>query len=70
VSDLKTGTEADIQPGNETSLQTGTDLLGRLEGEACNHSDCPGQLERRYYKGTDAVVCTDCAMPFVRLWGR
>ena len=48
---------------------TAVDLLRRLDGEACKLEDCAGRLERRVYKDTDAVVCTDCRTPLVRLMG-
>lgn len=47
---------------------TGTDVLVRLDGADCTMPDCAGKLERRPFKGTDAVVCDDCDTPPVRVW--
>lgn len=47
---------------------TGTDLLDRLEGRACPDEECLGTLERGPFKDSEAVVCTDCSTPVVRLW--
>lgn len=36
-----------------------------LEGRECSHCE-QGELARDQYKGSTAVVCTDCEVPQVR----
>lgn len=48
--------------------RNGRDLLVGLAHEECDRPECEGSLERGRYKGTDAVVCTDCGTPTLRLW--
>jgi hypothetical protein len=43
-----------------------TDVLALAVGEECPR--CQGTLVRERYKGTAAAVCTDCAIPAVRLF--
>jgi len=44
-------------------------VLRNLEGDECPWTeDCAGELERKEYKDTDALVCPDCDTPIVRVW--
>lgn len=44
-------------------------LFEQLAGKECQYdSDCTGVLDRRTYKGDDALVCTECGTPAVRRW--
>lgn len=44
------------------------DLLATLTSEPCSLPGCEGVLERDRYKDTDAVVCTVCGTPALRVW--
>ena len=50
-----------------TDPRTAVHLLGRLDAEPCVQPACEGRLERRRYKGTRAVVCTDCEIDYIRI---
>ena len=54
--------------GADRDRPTGRDLLARLDGADCPVPDCAGVLERRAFKGDDAVVCDDCDTPTLRVW--
>jgi hypothetical protein len=43
-------------------------VLAVGEGNACGLAGCDGQLARDEYKGDDALVCTECGVPAVRVW--
>lgn len=43
------------------------DMLERLSDEPCPYPACDGRLTRQPYKDDDAVVCTDCETPAVRM---
>lgn len=44
-------------------------VLRDLKGAECPWTeDCSGTLERKEYKGDDALVCPDCDTPIVRVW--
>ena len=49
--------------------RTGHDLLVDLVDEPCPLTNCSGTLMRAAFRGTEAVVCDDCAVPALRLWG-
>lgn len=49
-------------------LLTGRELLAVLVDDPCPLPRCSGTLVREAYKGTDAVVCHECAVPAVRVW--
>jgi len=59
----------DIFAGEETGRRSAGDVLDRLPAEPCAIPGCGGTLERHRFKGDEAVVCSACGVPAVRVWG-